>query len=365
MNVLCVADKRMNGVYPHMKEAAKRFGQSTTISGEEFDDPSFEVLTDYFATVEKNGPEGQKAPEFLDKYQDAEVVISFFSPFNKEAFDQLKSLKMIGSVRGGYQHINVEEATKRGIVVLSTPGRNAHSVSDFAIALMLAECRELYRNAKMIMSGNWVDPSFKTHSQPELFEKTVGLVGLGAIGRLMAKKLGQGWDMRVLGYDPYVTPEQAKEIGVELVSLEELFKESDFISIHAKATEQNKHMIDRKLLSSMKPNAFFINTARASLVDSDALYDVLKEQKIAGAGLDVMDEEPIPADNPFLKLDNVTITGHLAGNSSDTTANSPHLLVREMIDVINGTSKRGVVNPEVLETAAFKEWLAKVKTDIA
>ena len=361
MKVLCVADKRMNAVFPYMKEAAKRFGEDTEIFGEEFDDPSFKVATEFFATVEKNGPEGQKVPDFLKKYEDVDVVISFYSPFGKGAFDHLKKLRMIGSVRGGYQHINVEEATKRGILVFNTPGRNAHSVSDFAIGLMLDECREISRNSKVIMSGKWLDPSFKTHYQPELFEKKIGLVGLGAIGSLVAEKLIGGWNMKVYGYDPYADPTRVKEMGVELVSLEEMFKESDFISIHAKATSENVHLIDKKLLSMMKPTAFFINTARASLVDMDALYDLLKEHKIAGAGLDVMNKEPIPSDDPFLKLDNVTVTGHLAGNSSDTTANSPHLLVREMLACIDGTSKRGVVNPDVLENPEFRAWLEKVK----
>jgi D-3-phosphoglycerate dehydrogenase len=351
----------MNDVFPFMKEAAKRFGKDTEVFGEEFDDPSYKVATEYFATVEKNGPDGQMVPEFLDKYGDAEVVISFFSPFGTGAFDKLKGLRMIGSVRGGYQHINLEEATKRGIAVFNTPGRNAHSVSDFAIGLIFAECREICRNAEVIMSGKWLDPSFKTHYQPELFEKTIGLVGLGAIGALVAEKLARGWDMKVYGYDPYADPEKMKEIGVEMVSLEKMFAESDFISVHAKATDQNVHMIDKKLLSMMKPTAFFINTARASLVDMDALYDLLKEHKIAGAGLDVMDKEPIPADDKFLKLDNVTITGHLAGNSSDTTSNSPHLLVREMIACLSGTSKRGLVNPQVLDDAGFSDWLEKAK----
>lgn len=364
MKVLCVADKRMNEIFPHMKKAAERFGSRVEIFGEEFDDPSYEILTEYFATVEKNGPEGQNIPEFLGQYADVEIVLSFFSPFGKGSFEKLKSLKIIGSVRGGFQHINVDEATERGIAVLRVPGRNAHSVSDFTIALMLVECRELYRNAVEIMAGKWVDPTTKGHYQPELYGKTIGLVGLGAIGRLMAQKLGKGWDMKVLGYDPYVSPEQAEKLGVELVSLEELFSQSDFVSIHAKATEQNKNMIDRKLISLMKPTAFFINTARASIVDSEALYDALKEHRIAGAGLDVMDTEPIPSDDPFLKLDNVTITGHLAGNSSETISNSPHLLVKEMISIIQGTGKVGLVNPDVLENEDFQAWMKKVKAEI-
>lgn len=356
MKVLCIADKSLNIILPHMIEAAKRFGSDTEIFSEEFEPKGYSIATEYFAEVERNGPEGQILPDFLNNYRDADIILSFFSPFSAEAFNKLESLKMIGSIRGGYQHINVSEATRLGIAVFNVPGRNAHSVSDFAIGLMLAEGRELHRNASLIMAGKWVDPSFRTHYQPDLIEKTVGIVGLGAIGQLVAKKLKNGWNMTVLGYDPYLSEEQAKLIGVKLVSLEELFAESDFVSVHAKATKDNYHMISHELLSLMKPNAFFINTSRASLVDMKALYEILEDHKIAGAGLDVMEVEPIPSDEPFLKLDNVTITGHYAGNSSDTLANSPHLLVKEMIAVIEEKSQLGLINRDVLSRPRFLDW---------
>jgi D-3-phosphoglycerate dehydrogenase len=275
--------------------------------------------------------------------------------------DILQNAKIIGSIRGGYQHINVEEATKRGIAVFSVPGRNAHSVSDYTIAMILAEARELSRNSSHIMAGDWLNPLFKTHYQPELYEKTIGIVGLGSVGRLVAKKLINGWDMRVLGYDPFISKEDALKMGVRLVDLPTLFRESDFISIHAKATKNNNKMVNGELLSLMKPTAFFINTARASLVDNIALYRILKDRKIAGAALDVMDVEPIPKGDPFLSLENVTITGHLAGNSSDTISNSPYLLVKEIIDFIKNGSKVGLVNPEVLENEKFFTWKLKMK----
>lgn len=364
MKVLCIAVERMNEIYPHMLTAAERFGSGTVICGEQYDDPSYKMITEFFATVEKNGPEGQKESAFLKDHADAEVLITFYSPLGRKEMETLASVRIIGSIRGGYQHIDVEEATKRGIAVFNVPGRNAHSVSDFAIALLLNEARELSRNSASIMAGKWLDPSFKTHYQPDLYEKTVGIVGLGAIGRLVAEKLKKGWNMRVLAYDPYVTKEMADEMGVEMVSLETIFQESDFISIHAKATEETRHMISKELLSMMKPNAFLINTSRASLIDMEALYTVLKERRIAGAGLDVMDQEPIPADDPYLKLENVTITGHLAGNSSDTTQNSPKLLVDEMLDLIRGKSTRGLVNPEVLDHPDFKAWLQKRRESV-
>lgn len=364
MNILCVAEKRNPDIYPYMIEAAQKMGSNCVVSGEFFDDPQYENITEYFMTVEKNGPEGQILPPYLKDHEDTEILITQFSPVHRGSMEQMKKLKIVGSIRGGWQHINVEEATERGILVLHVPGRNAQSVSDYAIAMLLAEARELYRNASVMMSGGWVEPTYKTHYQPDLYRKTAGIVGLGAIGKLTALKLKNGWGMKILAYDPYVPEEAAKEMGIEMTDLQTLFRESDFISLHAKAVKDNYHMIDMKLFSLMKPTAFFVNTARASLVDSQALYWVLENKKIAGAALDVMDQEPLEKDNPFLKLDNVTITGHLAGNSSDAVSGAPGLLTEEIKNVLEGNDTAGIVNPQVLEMESFQKWLLEKRCEI-
>lgn len=364
MRVLCIAETTFNEIYPHMLKAAEKFGASSDITGGFYDNSGYEELAEYVMKMEKKGPEGEPVPEFFKENKDAQIVIACFCPITEEGLDELENVRVIGSIRSGCQNVNVEAATKKGIAVFRVPGRNAQSVSDYTIALMLAEARELVRNSKIIMSGNWIDPTIKTHYQPELHDKTVGIVGLGAIGCLVAKKLRDGFDMNVLAYDPYVSDEQAEEMGITKTDLKTLFRNSDFVTLHAKATDETKGMITRELLESMKDTAILVNTARASLIDSKALYDVLKQKKIAGAALDVLDEEPVTKDNPFLSLENVTITGHQAGNSSDTVANSPGLLADEIEAMIKGESVKGLVNSEVLENEAFKEWLKEAKREI-
>ncbi len=363
MKVLCIAEKRNDGVYEPMLRHTKAL-PFTEAEGELFDNEEYKDIVDMFVKIENNGPNEEPVPSFLKDHKETEVILSCYCPINEKAMDELEDLRVIGSIRGGYQHIDVKAATERGIAVFSVPGRNADSVSDLAIGILIAEAREIVRNALSIINTGWADASVKTHYQPDLAYKTVGIVGLGAIGKLMAKKLGRGFDMRVLAYDPYCNKETADSLNVEMVDLETLFKESDFISIHAKATPGTKGMITKDLLSLMKKDAFFINTARASIVDYDALYQLLKEKKIAGAALDVMPVEPIPADDPFLKLDNVTITGHLAGNSSDSINNSPRLLLKEIMDVINGVSDLGLVNKEVLNDKRFIDWSEKIKKEV-
>ena len=356
MKVLCTAMRRMDEIQQYMIAHARLFGGGTEVVARLYDDPSYEPLTSYFAKVEKEGPEDTLLPDYLGECSDCEIAISFYEPYGSEVFDGLPSLRVAGSIRGGSQHINAEEATRRGVAVFGTPGRNAHSVSDYTIAMMLAEARELARNAHSLWNGQWVEISERNHYQPELYRKTVGIVGLGAIGRLVASKLKGGWDARIVAYDPFVSEKDAAAMGVELVTLEELFRASDFVTLHAKVTEENERMIGADLIGLMKPTAFFINTARAALVDTNALYDALKEKRIAGAALDVLDTEPVEPDEPMLKLSNVTVTGHLAGNSSDTTFNSPRLLVEEIVAFIKGESTRGLVNPEVLDDPGLKAW---------
>jgi len=173
----------------------------------------------------------------------------------------------------------------------------------------------------------------------------VGLIGFGEIARLVAKKL-RGFDVEIIAYDPYVNPAAAEALGVRMVDLDTLLKESDFVSIHARATAENEHLIGARELSLMKPTAFLINTARSALVDEDALYEALRTGQIGGAALDVFDQEPIGPDHPLATLDNCTVTPHLAGTSVDAMLNCPKLLAREMWrNLIDGEETRFLVRP--------------------
>jgi D-3-phosphoglycerate dehydrogenase len=182
---------------------------------------------------------------------------------------------------------------------------------------------------------------------PDLPGKTAGIVGLGEIGRKVAKRLA-GFDMRILAYDPFVKEPPA---GIAMVGLEELMAKSDFVTVHARLTKETEGMIGAALIAKMKNSAYLINTSRSALVDEKALYEALKSKKIAGAALDVFDLEPPGADYPLVKLDNVTLTPHMAGGSNDAFFNCPKLLADEFAKLLSGGEPRSPVNRDALPTA--------------
>lgn len=324
-------------------------------------EPSWDQLQYRRLEVEKRGPEIEPCdPLVLEHGSDANVLMGLFVPVSSKVMEAMPNLRMVGVSRAGLENVNVEEATKRGILVFNVMGRNAHAVSDFAVGMMLAEGRNIARAHYSIKTGQWRKTFSNSSCVPELNGKTIGLVGFGYIGHLVAKKLS-GFDANVIVYDPYANPETIKASGCTPVGLEELFQTSDFVSMHARLTESNKKMIDDRLIRMMKPTAYFINTARAGLVDQDALADALREGRIAGAALDVFTTEPIDPASPFLELDNVTLTTHLAGTTSDALSNSPFLLAADMAAFLKGEKARFIVNPKVLEQEEFKAWLAEVR----
>ncbi len=287
---------------------------------------NYEELQHINLLVEQGGAEMvQPEEEMLEKLKDADILITQFYPITKKLIDSCPKLKAVGVLRGGIENVNLEYASEKGIAVFHTPGRNANSVADFTVGMMISECRNIARSHRELKEGNWVRDYANADSVPDLPGKTVGLVGYGNIGRKVAQRL-KGFEMTILVHDPYVKEAE----GVELVSLEELMRRSDFVSLHSRLTKDTEHMINEGMLSLMKPTAYLINTARSGLVDEKALYNVLKEGKIAGAALDVFDVEPPGKDYPLVTLENVTITPHLAGGSRDAFTQSPVLLSKEM-----------------------------------
>ncbi len=324
-------------------------------------EPSWDKLQHRRLEVEKRGPEIEPCdPLILEHGAGANVLMGLFIAVSSKVMEAMPDLRVVGVSRAGLENVNVAEATKRGILVFNVMGRNAHAVSDFAVGMMLAECRNIARAFCSIKQGQWRKTFSNSANIPELGGKTVGLVGFGNIGRLVAKKLS-GFEAEVIVYDPYANPEAIAAAGCKLVDIETLFKSADFISIHARLTEKNKGMINDGLIRLMKPTAYFINTGRAGLVDQDALASALEEKRIAGAALDVFTSEPIPADSRFLKLDNVTLTTHIAGTTTDALTNSPYLLAADVAAFLKGEKARFIVNPEVLDQDGFKAWLAGVR----
>ena len=311
----------------------------------------YEELQSINLKIEVGGSEVYEPPvEIYEAVQDADMMITQFCPITKKLIDSCKNLKVIGVLRGGYENVNVAYATEKGILVFHTPGRNADAVADFTVGMLISECRNISKSYRNLKNGAWVRDYDNAATVPDLPEKTVGIIGFGAIGHKVAKRL-HGFDMDILAYDPYV--KEAPDY-VTLVPLEELMKKSMFITLHMRLDKDTERMINGELLSMMRPDAYLINTARSGLVDEKALYQVLKEKKIAGAALDVFDVEPPTDDYPLITLPNVTVTPHLAGGTVDAFTKSPKLIADEMIHLFKKESSRYIVNKEIFEKVMGK-----------
>lgn len=305
---------------------------------------SHEALQHINLMVELGGSEAYEVPQYiLDAVCDADVIITQFCPITKAVINACPNLKIIGILRAGYENINVDYATEQGIVVYNTPGRNANAVADFTVGLLLTESRNIAKSHSNLKEGLWVRDYANEATVPDMPYKTVGLVGFGEIGRKVAQRL-HGFEMNIITYDPYVNdlPDYVTQ-----VSLEELFRQSHFVSLHMRLTKETERMINKDTLSLMREDAYLINTARSGLVDEEALYEALSTKKIIGAALDVFDKEPPGKDYPLVTLDNITITPHLAGGTIDAFTNSPRMLAAEMIHVLDKVGSRYVVNKDV------------------
>ncbi len=279
--------------------------------------------------IEKNGPTAEKVPE--EAYRaivDADILLTHFCPVPEELIAAGTQLKLIGTCRGGMEHVDVAAATKRNIPVIHCI-RNAEATSDFAIGLMFAETRNIARAHAALKQGEWRKKYVNGDFTTSMCEMTLGVVGLGHIGKLVAKKAA-GVGMKVIAYDPYVKQEALDEnrLPVKLVAQEELFKTADIVSLHLRLTPETENSVGKKLLSLMKPTAYLINTSRAGVLDKEALIEALRNRTIGGAALDVFWEEPLPVGDPIFDLDNLTITPHNAGNVVDALPKSPLLLAR-------------------------------------
>ena len=295
--------------------------------------------------------------ELLEKITEtqANAIIVEADAVTEEVFEGT-SLKFVGCARDTPKEIDVEAATAHGVPVFTAPGRNAESVADLTILLMLAQARKLIQTERLLKSGrvhieNTEDFTKLLESLRgfELSRSTVGIIGLGQIGSRVVKRL-QGFGTRVLFFDPFLEAEKGKEIGAEKVDLDTLLRTSDFVSIHTRATPETFRMIGKEQLRYMKPTAHLINTARSAIVDEDALFEALKTGQIAGAGLDVHSREPVDSNNRFLALDNVTVTPHIGGNTFDVIYRQSMILATDITLFLQGETPKYLANPEVLKT---------------
>jgi D-3-phosphoglycerate dehydrogenase len=262
-----------------------------------------------------------------------------------QAAKRLKVIVKYGS-KPGIDNVDVEAAAEKGIVVCYTPGANSDSVAEHTIALILALLKRLWITSSQLKQGKWRDRSLLGY---ELLGKTIGIVGLGTIGCKVAEKV-RGFKAKLLAYDPYVPEELARQVGVGLVDLKTLLKESDIVTIHAALTKETEHLIGEEELGLMKRSAFIVNTARGAIIDKRALIKALKEGWIAGAALDVFEEEPPKPNNPLLKMNNVLATPHFASCTHEAYRKEALMAAEEVLRVFEGKIPKFVTDPKILAT---------------
>jgi D-3-phosphoglycerate dehydrogenase len=276
---------------------------------------------------------------------DAALVGSLF-PGTGETFDCMPGLKVIGRIGIGVDNVDVPAATERGICVINTPDAPTESTATFAITLMLNVARKVKLADKVICGGTWERWNLMGM---ELAGKTLGLAGLGRIGARVAE-VACVLGMKVVAFDPFISPERAAEIGVELApDLFAVLRAADVLSLHTPLTEQTRGMIGAAEIAQLKQGAIIINVSRGPVMDESALLEALQSGHLAGAGLDVWNPEPPAPDNPLLQMDNVIATPHIAGVTHETRLRSNPVAAEQIVMVLRGHRPPHLVNPDVWE----------------
>jgi D-3-phosphoglycerate dehydrogenase / 2-oxoglutarate reductase len=271
-------------------------------------------------------------PDEIVRFVDgAEILINHLAPINGDILDRLPALKLIAVSRGGPVNIDVAACQARKVKLVNTPGRNSSAVAEFTIAAILAETRLIRAGHEALRQGIWRGDLYRFDKiDAELSEMTVGLIGYGHIGTKVVRLL-KPFGCRILVCDPYVPlSTEDREDDVEEVDLDTLLKRSDVVSLHARVTEETKGFLAAPQFARMKPGAYFINTARGPMVNYDDLYQALKSRHVRGAMLETFWLEPPPVDSPLLKLDNVTLTPHIAGASTTTVRIAARMIAEEI-----------------------------------
>ncbi len=317
---------------------------------------SIEIHLDKAALAALPGVEFSHRPcvtedEIIAAAADADVVIVVLEPYTARVIASLKSCRLICTPKMGYDNIDVAAATAAGICVSCVPGASSEEAADHTMLLLLACARKLVQLDGTVRGGGWQS----IHS-PEMARiwrgiaplrgQTLGLIGFGRIPRALVPK-AQGFGLRILASDPYVPAAVMAASGVTAVALEQLLRESDFVSLHCALTAENRQMLGAAEFQLMKPTAYLINTARGALLDETALYQALVSGGIAGAALDVTATEPLDMGNPLLELNNVIFTGHSAHYSDAAAENIRRRAVEDVSRVLAGQWPHGWVNPQV------------------
>lgn len=266
--------------------------------------------------------------------------------FTRKALEKADQLSVISRTGAGFDTIDMEACTEKSIVVTNAFGAGASAVAEFTIALIFAVARRLCYADRSLRQGLWIRTEIEGISP---LGRTLGIIGLGHIGKEVAR-LAKGLDMRVIYYDVIRDTEYEKKLGISFVSFDDLLSQSDFVTIHVPLGQRTRRLIREREIRLMKPTAYIFNTSRGALVDEKALYQALKEKRIAGAGIDVFEKEPPDHDNPLMTLeDRVVVTPHMAGLSIEAKVRMLDLATQNLLDVLGGRRPQFVLNPEVYD----------------
>ncbi|GAB6118264.1 D-isomer specific 2-hydroxyacid dehydrogenase family protein [Thermoanaerobacter brockii subsp. lactiethylicus] len=299
-------------------------------------------------------PHDMRGKALAEKLMGYSVIIASVKPYYDREFFEYKDKTLLITRHGiGYDAIDIKSATEKGTLVTKVAGIvEREAVAENAIALLLDVMRRVREASLRVKDGKWQErASFMGY---EIKDKVAGIIGIGNIGSRVAEILKYGFGAQVIAYDPNLSEEEIQKRGAQPVFLEELLQTSDIISLNASLNEKNYHMLSHKEFSMMKKNVFIVNTARGELIDTEALIKALKEGKVAGAGLDVVEGEPIDENHPLLAFDNVIITPHTSAYTYECLRGMGDKVVSDVEKVLRGEIPDGVINKEVLEGESWK-----------
>ncbi len=277
------------------------------------------------------------------------LVVRSATKVTKEVLEAGSRLRIVGRAGTGLDNVDSEAATRRGVVVMNTPGGNTITTAEHTMSMIAAMSRKISQATRSMKEGKWEKSKFMG---TELYNKTLGLVGLGQIGSYVAK-LAQGWSMNVIGYDPYLAVDRAHQMGIEVVELADLFHRADVISVHTPLTNETRGIINSKTMADMKDGVMIVNCARGGIINEQDLCEALKTGKVAAAAFDVFEKEPVDPQHPLLGLDNFTCTPHIGASTEEAQENVAIGIAEQFVDYFKRGIARGAVNvpsvaPEVL-----------------
>ncbi|MBW2564726.1 MAG: phosphoglycerate dehydrogenase [Deltaproteobacteria bacterium] len=310
-----------------------------------FDSGPMEKLTEEGINIIDMRGSGIDDPKFIEALKGVDAVLCGNDLLVNDAMlDMAPRLKAIAKMGVGLDTVDIKAASDHNAIVFNTPGANNQAVADHTFGLILSLARKIVFCDQSLRDNRWEHTKIMGI---EIWQKTLGLIGLGAIGRCVARR-AKGFQMKVVAHDPFWPKEFADEHGIEKMQIHDLLKVSDIVSLHLPLTKENRGMINEKTLKSMKPTALLINAARGEIVKEKALYNALKDNVIAGAGLDVFENEP-PTNSPLLKLDNVVMTPHIAAFTHDAMNNMCTGVANQLIEYAKGNKPAHIVNPEIFD----------------